>query len=525
MNDQLIKLLLVEDEPSYAAVIEMVLLDLNNPRFELHHADRLAAGIEQLQNHHYDIALLDLVLPDSQGISSYINAQAAAPGLPIIVLTGMDDQKLALQAVREGAQDFLVKGQIEGKMLGRVIRYAIERKRSAEALRQSEEFFRLISESVTDLIAVLDCNGRRLYNSPSYAKLLGDPEVLTGTDSFEQIHPDDRGLVKIAFEKAVETRQSQRCTYRLLLSNGDVRYIESQGSIINDATGKPCKVVVVSRDITEHKEAVSVLRNALTDVKKSHEELKRTQLQLIQAEKLEAISTFAAGVAHEVKNPLQTVILGVDYLSNQYGNDSTAAMILDDMGSAVQRADAIIKGLLEFSAYRKRDVQDENLSQIIEMSLYAVGSELSNSPIQLRKDLTEELPLLRLDLKTLKHVFINLFMHCIRGMASEGGVLKVRTFAEVLKHNYMVNGRSSVYFKAGETIVIAEVEDTAGAVDDTMAASLNRGLTSAKREPNLGLTVLKKIIELYGGIIQVVSNDIGNKYTIVFKATNAHKAL
>jgi two-component system cell cycle sensor histidine kinase/response regulator CckA len=525
MNEQSIKVLLVEDEPSYVAVIEMVLMDLTHPRFELHHAARLGAGIECLQKHHYDIALLDLVLPDSQGIATYMDAQAAAPGLPMIVLTGMDDQKLALQAVRQGAQDFLVKGQIEGKMLGRVIRYAIERKKSAEALRQSEEFFRLISESVTDLIAVLDCDGRRLYNSPSYAKLLRNTEDLTGTDSFEQIHPDDRALVRIAFQKAVQTGQSQRCTYRLLLAGGELRYIESQGSVIQDATGRPCKVVVVSRDITEHKEAVSVLRNALADLKRSHEELKRTQLQLIQAEKLEAISTFASGVAHEVKNPLQTVILGVDYLSNQFENDPMAAMILGDMGSAVQRADDIIKGLLEFSAYKKRDVRDENLSHIIEMSLHAVESELANNPIQLRKDLTEALPLLRLDLKTMKHVFINLFMYCIREMALEGGILKVRTYAEELKENYVLNGRSSTYFKAGEVIVVAEVEDTGSPLEEPGMARTNRSLGVVRKEPNLGITVLKKIIELYGGIIQVTSMEIGNKYTITFKATQAPKTL
>jgi two-component system NtrC family sensor kinase len=253
--------------------------------------------------------------------------------------------------------------------------------------------------------------------------------------------------------------------------------------------------------------------------------LKRTQLQLIQAEKLEAISTFAAGVAHEVKNPLQTVILGVDYLSNQYENDSTATMILTDMGSAVSRADAIIKGLLEFSAYKKRDVRDENLSQIIEMSLHAVGAEIANNPIQLRKNLAEELPLLRLDLKTMKHVFINLFMYCIRGMASEGGMLAIRTYAEELKDNYTVNGRTSVYFKKGETIVVAEVEDTASPLVEAMAASQNRGLVQDKQESNLGLTVLKKIIELYGGIIQVASNEVGNKYTIVFKATSPLKTI
>ena len=80
-------------------------------------------------------------------------------------------------------------------------------------------------------------------------------------------------------------------------------------------------------------------------------------------------------------------------------------------------------------------------------------------------------------------MFINLFMYCIRGMASEGGILKVRTFAEVLKDNYTVNGRTSVYFKAGETIVVAEVEDTAGAMDEAMTPLPNIG-ASARQKKN-----------------------------------------
>src|SRR5260221_9354573 len=216
-----------------------------------------------------------------------------APAVPIIVLTGVDDEQLALQVVRQGAQDYLVKGHVEGKMLPRVIRYAIERKRAAEALRQSEEFFRLISENVTDLIAVIDRDGRRLYNSPSYENLLGDPARLVGTDSFEEIHPEDREAVKRAFRETLRTGIGKRAEYRLVRKDGSVRYIESQGSAIRDETGADCKIVVVSRDITERMDAVAVLKEALSDVKRSHEQLRATHRQLIQAGQLTTVSTFA----------------------------------------------------------------------------------------------------------------------------------------------------------------------------------------------------------------------------------------
>ncbi len=523
MKEQQIKVLLVEDEVSYADLLQIVLGDSSTLQFVLTHAKRLEEALQHLAREQFDVVLLDLTLPDRQGLLTYAEVHAMAPAVPIIVLTGLEDQTLALQAVREGAQDYLFKGHLDGKMLTRVIRYAIERTRAAEALRQSEEFFRLISENVTDLIAVLDREGRRLYNSPSYKSLLGNPDTLTGSDSFLEIHPEDREQVKLLFQETVETGVGHRSQYRMVLKDGSVRHIESQGNAIKDATGRPVKVVVVSRDITEQKEAVEVLRSALSDLKISHEEVKTAQLQLIQAEKLEAVSTFAAGVAHEVKNPLQTIILGVDYLANHFADvDATAAMILTDMGDAVHRADSIIRGLVEFSAYNKRDVKDEDLSFIIEQSFRSVETELANFPIVLVRKLSRDLPQLKLDFRTIKHVFINLFMYCIRAMAESGGTLRVRTFSEQLTENLMTNGRASSYLRAGDTIVVAEVEDTASGDLEDKPTHGNTTVATAKatkKENGLGLTVLKKIIELYGGIIQITHRkELGNRYTIIFRA-------
>src|SRR5258706_12600214 len=192
----------------------------------------------------------------------------------------------------------------------------------------------------------------------------------------------------------------------MLLKNGKVRFIESQGNAIKDHHGKTCKVVVVSRDITQHKESMAKLSRALADLKESHEELKKAQMQLVQSEKLEAVSTFAAGVAHEVKNPLQTIILGTDYLSNHVaGGDATAAMVLADMSTAVMRADGIIHGLLEFSSTGKRDVKPEDLTGVVEQSLQAVGPDPVHYPIRVVKDLATGIPVVRLDVLAIEHVF------------------------------------------------------------------------------------------------------------------------
>ena len=131
----------------------------------------------------------------------------------------------------------------------------LERNRVENALIEQEEFFRMIAENVEDFIAVLDLQGRRLYNSPSYARLFGDVEALKGTDSFAEIHPDDRERIKQVFMETVISGIGQPADFRLVLASGDVRHMESHGGLIKSRQGEAARVVVVSRDVTERKQA------------------------------------------------------------------------------------------------------------------------------------------------------------------------------------------------------------------------------------------------------------------------------
>jgi PAS domain S-box-containing protein len=147
-------------------------------------------------------------------------------------------------------------------LLQAIVRDITERKCVEEALRQSEEQFRLIMENLADLVAVLDLDGCRLYNSPSYRGILGDPRRLLGTSSFDQIHPEDRARVQEVFEETVRTGAGQRLEYRLVGQDGQARHIESQGSVIRDDRGQVSKVIVVSRDVTGRQQAEEALRES-----------------------------------------------------------------------------------------------------------------------------------------------------------------------------------------------------------------------------------------------------------------------
>ncbi len=131
-----LQILLVEDNPGDAFLIQTKLSHDTQIKFELTQAEYLHQAIDLLTKEYFDVILLDLLLPDSQDIETFISIQEKAPNLPIVVLTGMRDEEIAIQAVRQGAQDYLDKEKATGETLGQAIRYAIERKRTQEQLKQ-----------------------------------------------------------------------------------------------------------------------------------------------------------------------------------------------------------------------------------------------------------------------------------------------------------------------------------------------------------------------------------------------------
>jgi phosphoserine phosphatase RsbU/P len=129
-----LRVLLIEDNLVDARLIQIMVTDAGGQGFEIERADRLTAGLERLGNEKFDIVLLDLSLPDSHGLATFERLHREFPNIPIIVMSGLDDERVAVHAVHEGAQDYLVKGQVSGPLLVRAMRYAMERKRTADQL-------------------------------------------------------------------------------------------------------------------------------------------------------------------------------------------------------------------------------------------------------------------------------------------------------------------------------------------------------------------------------------------------------
>src|SRR5665213_1155788 len=187
MNLDGIRVLLVEDNPVDARLFTELVRDTGAGQWKMVHVDRLSAALDRLSREPFDVMLLDLSLPDADGLDTLIRAHAQAPKIPIVVLT---------------AHDYLVKLRREGDLLVRSIRYASERGRTVEALEHRERHYRSLIENSTDLISILNLDGTIRYVSPSHERLLGYPlDELVGKDVLSFVHPQDKLRVQTAMVK------------------------------------------------------------------------------------------------------------------------------------------------------------------------------------------------------------------------------------------------------------------------------------------------------------------------------------
>ena len=265
-----LQLLIVDDSADDITLVVRALLSqgyqvaysaVNNP----------AVMRAELERQEWDVIISDHSMPNFDAAEALALAKELRPDVPFIIVSGRVDLNLAVALMKSGAQDYVQKSELVrlGPVIERELREAKssrERKHAEDRLRESQAIFQAIVENVGDLVALLDTEGRRIYNSPSYRPLFSEEDIQIGSSSFLEIHPDDRERIKAVFRRTVATGLGERGEFRFVLKDGRVRHIESEGRAIHDAKGKVSKVLVVSRDITERKRMeTELLRLATTD--------------------------------------------------------------------------------------------------------------------------------------------------------------------------------------------------------------------------------------------------------------------
>jgi PAS domain S-box-containing protein len=255
--------LLVEDNPAYSKFVTAAFESADGP-FQITTADSLKLALDYLRKGGIDVVLLDLFLPDSEGLATLHRIQEAANSMPVVILSGVLDQRLAMAAVQAGAQDFLVKSEVEVAIVTRVVRYAIERRAVETRLRErdliAEERFRLLSGATNDVIWDWNIETDALWWNENFETVFGyrRDEIEPNLESWTRhIHPDDADRVARSLREVLDGEGHRFwAEYRFRRKSGEFAFVLDRGQVIRNDAGKPVRMVGGMADMTERNRAL-----------------------------------------------------------------------------------------------------------------------------------------------------------------------------------------------------------------------------------------------------------------------------
>jgi len=475
---EILHILLVEDNQGDAELMRIILEDIADPQYLITHVQRLTAALDAIRRGHFDIVILDLGLPDSSGLATLQAVIERDPNLPIVVLTGTQDEQIAVDAVKFGAQDFLIKGQIGSQLLIRVLRYAYERKQSETHLRNAELQVRTILDAIDNQILLMGTDHRIKWLNMKACEVAGlAREKIIGKFCFELWPRQTEMCAGCPVEKAIATGEYQFEYRRVKVG----KTWDIKACPVHDQSGAIISVVELRNDVSEQ-----VL----------------LEEQFLQAQKMEAVGRLAGGVAHDFNNML-SVILGCSELAREMApKEGGLREYIDEILKAGRRSADLVRQLLAFS--RKQTINP----QIVDCNAFIQNSQkmlrrLVGEDIEFHFNPAPDLWTVLIDPSQLDQILANLSVNA-RDAISGVGMMTIETANVILDEHYCA---VHVDAKPGKYVLLSLNDTGSGMSKEVLAQIFEPFFTTKKlgQGTGLGMSTVFGIVKQNNGHINVFS--------------------
>jgi PAS domain S-box-containing protein len=512
MDKASISILLVEDSPSDAKLLQQTLWHLGGERWQVVHFDRLSDAIDACSKKTFDVVLLDLSLPDSEGLNTIGEFYTAAPNIPIVVLTGFDDEDIALQAVAKKAQDYLVKGQITPNLLVRTIRYAIERGQILKQLQESERRLRGIFEQTFQSMVLLTPEGivleinqtaLNLCNSQQDCvskNLCGDSQQECVGQPLWQLKNWNLSAVNQEGLKSLVTQAANgefvRHELQVHGANDVTVWIDFSLKPLKDENGQVVLLIVEGRDISDRKLAEAEI------VKAWEQERELNEMK----------SSFVSMVSHEFRNPMTVIRTAVELLElyNHQLTDQQKSKYFGKIQTAIHNMLQLLDEVLFLGRSDAGKLQYEPTLINLENFCIEITQNLqlsANNQQQIVFNFDGKNTLVQVDETLLRFILNNLLSNAIK-YSPQGGTIQ---FDVICKNE-------SITFQIQDSGIGIPLKDQQRLFETFHRASNVGNIPGT----GLGLSIVKKCVDLHQGQIQLES-QVGVGTTFIIKLPLNHQ--
>ncbi len=491
----LIRILLVEDDEDDFILTRDALRTISQGRMVLEWVDNAEQALEELRSGRHDVCLLDYRLDASTGLELLARMRQQGWLGPVILLTGMSNEALDEEALKAGAADFLDKSQLTPTLLARSIRYALQHARTLEELRRSRASFRELIERLPDGVGVTQ--GERLvYANPALVSLIGissADELLGGSRAELEgmfIHAESRALLPRDAQVGTGAKAAPM-EIRMLRKNGTPVFVElAHAPSVFD--GQPCTVWLV-RDLTERKQM---------------------EARLVRADRMASLGTLAAGIAHEINNPLAFTVANLGHLETDVlprlklpgGEQDDVRKLVADAQLGATRVRDIVRQLKMFSrADEQARPEPVDVNRVLESAISMASNEIKHRA-RLVRDFTEQL-MAEAHEGRLGQVMVNLLVNAAQAIP-EGNV--ERNEIRVLTRPH-AEGLAIEVRDTGSGIAAENLERLFEPFFTTKPVGVGTGL---------GLPICQDIVTSFGGRMEVESEvGKGSTFRVILRAT------